>query len=151
SRGRGRQRASADQTHLGAESRDMGTRLLVFDRTCNSGVRGLSPIWSAGSRLYPGPGRVDASHPAASCGDALDWIARAPAPIDEVQYWGHGRWGAALVGDDVLDARSLAASHPRRRKLAAIAERLAPNALFWFRTCETLGAARGIDFAERLS
>src|SRR6185437_12193271 len=72
-------------------------------------------------------------------------------PIAEVQYWGHGRWGRALVAEDVLDARALGAGHPLRRGLDALRERLAPGALLWFRTCETFGASPGIDFARRLS
>ncbi|MFT3767066.1 MAG: DUF4347 domain-containing protein [Minicystis sp.] len=129
----------------------MPSRLLVFDRTCTSGPGGLSPIWSLGSHLYRGLRRIDATCGVASWDEALGWLATQPAPIEEIQFWGHGKWGAAMVGNDVLDARSLGPSHPHRKPLDALAEGLAPDALIWFRTCETLGAARGIDFAERLS
>jgi len=46
----------------------------------------------------------------------------------------------------VLDVSAIGAG-----RLAALREQLAPGALVWFRTCETLGAAAGIDFAERLA
>ena len=38
-----------------------------------------------------------------------------------------------------------------KNDLARFREQLAPNALIWFRTCETLGANAGIEFAERLA
>ncbi|MEO7734722.1 MAG: hypothetical protein ABIY55_27450, partial [Kofleriaceae bacterium] len=69
----------------------------------------------------------------------------------ELQYWGHGRWGRALVADDVLDARAFAPADRRHRSLCALRAQLAPDALVWFRTCETFGARIGIDFAERLA
>ena len=124
-------------------------RLVVYDRTCVRKRGHLSPVWAAGSRLYRALGRTDAARGVASWDEALDWLAAHPEPIHEIQYWGHGRWGRALVDEDVLDAESIAGRH--RAKLEAIRERLAPGALFWFRTCETFGARRGIDFAQRLA
>ena len=114
-------------------------RVVVYDRTDG----GLSRVWGAGSALYRGLRRVDAAQGVESWDEALTWIATLPEPITELQYWGHGKWGAALVDDDVLDASSL-------HRLEGLREQLAPDALVWFRTCETFGARRGIDFAERL-
>ena len=122
-------------------------RLLVYDRTC----RYLSHAWRAGARLYRGQRRVDAAYGATSWPDALAWLAAARAPIDQLQYWGHGRWGRVLLGDDVLDAGALAPGHAHRAGLDALRERLAPDALVWLRTCETFGARAGQDFASRLA
>ncbi len=132
----------------------MGSRLLIYDRTCASGpgnAFGLSTAWRAGAGLYRGLGRLDEARGVASWGEALGWLGERRDPIAEVQYWGHGRWGCAFAGGEVLDARALGPRHPLRRRLDAVRERLAPGALLWFRTCETFGAARGIDFARRLS
>jgi hypothetical protein len=128
-----------------------GARLLVYDRTCAGRIVGLSTAWSSGSRLYAMLGRIDASLGAASWGEALAWIAAQAKdrPIAEIQYWGHGKWGCALIANDVLDARALAPASPLHAPLCAVRERLAPDALFWFRTCETFGAGRGVDFAQR--
>jgi hypothetical protein len=123
-------------------------RVLVYDRTY---VGGLSRVWGAGSTLYRGLRRLDAACGVDSWDAALDWLATRPEPIRELQYWGHGRWGRALVAGDVLDASALAAGDRRRPQLEALRERLAPDALVWFRTCETFGARAGIDFAERLA
>jgi hypothetical protein len=111
----------------------------------------LSPVWAGGAALYRALGRVDAALPATGWAEALAWIAARPGPVGEIQYWGHGRWGNARIRDDVLDAGALSAAHPLRPALEAVRARLAPDALLWFRTCETFGARRGLDFAERLA
>jgi hypothetical protein len=65
----------------------------------------------------------------------------AGGTIDELQYWGHGKWGEARAHDDVLHAGNLA-------RLAALRGRVG---LLWFRTCETFGARAGHDFAARIA
>lgn len=129
----------------------MALRLLVFDRTCVRGSGALSPVWSLGSRLYRGLGRIDAARGVASWREAFELVAEQRDSIEEIQYWGHGKWGCAFVGPDVLDRQALSPGHPLHNGLASLKERLSPNGLVWFRTCETLGAARGIDFGERLA
>ena len=93
-------------------------------------------------------GRIDDVLGVDNWNTALDWLAAAREPIEEIQYWGHGKWGRAFVRDDSFDIESLDRYRPQ---LEAIRERLAPDALVWFRTCETLGAHAGHDFAQRLS
>jgi hypothetical protein len=123
-------------------------RLMVFDTTC----RGLSASWWTGARLYGALGRLDASHGAARWDDALDWLATVSpgALIQEIQYWGHGNWGCALMNRERLDGSALEPAHRLYPKLRAIRERLAPGgqALWWFRTCETFGAKEGHAFAR---
>jgi hypothetical protein len=119
-------------------------RLLVYDRTCVRTGGGLSPVWFAGSLLYRTLGRIDAARGVASWHEARAWIDTRREPIDELQYWGHGKWGCAMVARDPLDASRL-------ELLAGLRERLAPDALVWFRTCETFGGQRGHDFARRLA
>jgi Domain of unknown function (DUF4347) len=126
-------------------------RALVYDRTCVGRVGGMSTFWSAGSALYRRLGRIDAALGVASWDEALGWLAALPEPIHELQYWGHGKWGCAFVDDDVLDAGALAAASPRRAAMEALRAQLAPDALVWFRTCETFGARAGQGFAERLA
>lgn len=124
-------------------------RLLVFDRTCTAGRRGsLSPVWAAGAKLYRGLGRIDAALGVASWDEAFAWLTTQREPIREIQYWGHGKWGTALVDEDRFDIDAIGR---RARDLAALRERLAPDALVWFRTCETLGARAGHEFSMRLA
>lgn len=123
-------------------------RVIVYDKTCVRTRGRLSPIWATGARLYRRLRRVDAIQGVASWDEALDWLGSQREPIREIQYWGHGKWGSALVGEDVLDATAFVR---HRSQLEAIRERLAPDPLIWFRTCQTFGATAGIAFAERLA
>jgi hypothetical protein len=128
-------------------------RLLIFDRTCRGRrlLPGLSHAWGAGRHLYGALGRLDAALGAASWGEALAWLGahQAPAPIAEIQFWGHGRWGQARIAREPLDLAALAPGHPHHAALARIRDRLLPGAdgLWWFRTCETFGTATGQAFA----
>jgi hypothetical protein len=133
-------------------------RLLIYDRTCRGrrALPGLSHVWAAGRRLYGALGRLDGAFPAGSWAEALDWLAtvgQRQDPIAEVQFWGHGRWGLARIGDEPLDASALEPGHTHHERLAAIARRMLPGAegLWWFRTCETFGTARGHHFARAWS
>jgi hypothetical protein len=121
------------------------TRIIIYDRTAPR----LSTIWAIGSRAYRALGGFDAISGVASWDEALDTIAAHPEPISELQYWGHGKWGRVLVGNDSLGVTDLQSS--RRAKLEAVRERLAPDALVWLRTCETFGARAGLEFAERFA
>lgn len=125
-------------------------RLLVFDRTCRGrgGLPGLSHAWGAGRHLYRGLGRLDAGFGAATWTEALTWLARQGAgPIAEIQFWGHGRWGQALIAGEALDLRALSPGHALHGPLGQVRARLAPDALWWFRTCETFGTEAGQRFA----
>jgi hypothetical protein len=120
--------------------------VVLYDRTCVIRRGALTPAWIAGTLLYRAAGRIDVARGVTSWADAFVYLATLPAPITELQYWGHGKWGRAFVAEDVLDASAIPAG-----RLAAVRAQLAPDALVWFRTCETFGATAGIDFAERLA
>lgn len=105
-------------------------------------------MWAAGVRLYQALGRIDDHVGVASWDEAFAWLAAQREPIGEIQYWGHGKWGRALIGSDAFDSESI---RTRDREMASLRERLAPGALIWFRTCETFGAQAGHDFAARLA
>jgi hypothetical protein len=127
---------------------------MIYDDSCrgSSTLPGLTHSWLAGGWLYRGLGRLDACRGVRSWEEGLDWLAsfRGGRPIAEIQFWGHGKWGCALVDGVPLDARALSRTHHLHDRLVAIRRRLAgPQALWWFRTCETFGAHRGHDFARR--
>lgn len=132
-------------------------RLMIYDKTC-TGPRlrpGLSHAWGTGGALYGRLlRRLHAWRGASSWSEALGWLAavQRDRPIAEVQYWGHGKWGRAVIDRESLDASALAPGHALHRDLTAVRERLVgPEALWWFRTCETFGAAPGHDWARRLT
>ena len=129
-------------------------RLLVYDATQRvRSPRALGLAWHAGSYLYRGLGRIDAAYGARGWTDAFDFLTKhAPdRTIGELQFWGHGKWGRALIDGESFDRRALSSTHALFARVAAFRERLAPEALVWFRTCETLGARAGHDFARALA
>jgi hypothetical protein len=128
-------------------------RLVVYDATQRARPpRALGWSWHYGTRLYRALGRVDAAYGARSFADAFDWLSRyeTQQPIHELQFWGHGKWGRAYIANEMIDRRLLEPSHEHHRAFRAFRARLVPDALLWFRTCETLGASAGHDFARAL-
>ena len=132
----------------------MALRLLIYDRTCPHPwfLPGLSQIWGAGRHLYRALGRLDASWGATGWGEALDWLAtvRPEERIAEIQFWGHGRWGLARIGNEAIDRRAVEPGHVHHERLRRVRDRLVPGAesLWWFRTCETFGTEVGQGFAR---
>ncbi|HTQ04691.1 MAG TPA: hypothetical protein VMI54_12585 [Polyangiaceae bacterium] len=126
-------------------------RLVVYDATqLTREPRLLGHSWRVGARLYRLRG-IDDSFGAGTFEAAFAWLERMQRPIGELQFWGHGKWGRALVDRQSWDRGALGVTHPLRRGLDALRERLAPGALIWFRTCETFGALPGRDFARSLA
>lgn len=116
---------------------------------------GLSHAWWAGAALYRALGRLDATMGVGSWDEALRFLAelRPDEPLAEVQFWGHGKWGSARVGEQALDRRALFRGDALHEPLRAVARRFAAHGdgLWWFRTCETFGARPGQEFARELS
>jgi len=138
---------------------DPGLRLMIYDRSCRGrhALPGLSHAWWAGAKLYRTLGRLDAYRGVDSWEEALEFLAeyRPDRPLAEVQYWGHGKWGSARVRDQELDVLALNRDHALHSRLAAVRDRLGSDVpgpgLWWFRTCETLGARPGQRFATELA
>ncbi len=122
---------------------------MVFDATCTGkpGLLGLSHAWFAGGRIYESLSRLDAHRGVHSWREALRWLLQFET-IDEVQFWGHGKWGEAKIDGEALDRHALGEAHPLHSQLRELQTRFSDDALMWFRTCETLGAQPGHDFAR---
>lgn len=130
-------------------------KVVVFDRTCRSPLGGLSALWSIGAEWNRTLGRFDACFGASHWQQALRWLAdvRPGEWLEEVQFWGHGKWGEAWIGGDRLSMDWLDPAHKAASWLQAIRDRMRPDgrSLWWFRTCETLGGAKGQSFAQAFS
>jgi hypothetical protein len=132
----------------------MALRLLFYDDTCRESRfgLGLTHSWITGATFYSATGKFHAALGVRRWIDALEWLAtyRRDEPIAEIQYWGHGKWGRVLVDRDSMTADWLDPGHEFHPLLTQIRDRMAgPDALWWFRTCETFGAEIGHDFARR--
>lgn len=127
---------------------------MVYDRTCTGRplLPGLSHAWGSGAWLYRMLGRFDAHFGAATWAEALGWLAEVQAgrTIGEIQYWGHGKWGRALIDRKGLGIDALDPEHELHADLLRIRERLDRQGepLWWFRTCELFGAEPGHAFAR---
>jgi hypothetical protein len=131
-----------------------GLRLVVYDATQRARPpKLLGYSWQYGTHLYRALGRVDAAHGARGFASALEWLKKCQPsrPIQELQFWGHGKWGQIFIDRESLDRSVLSPAHRHHAAFQAVRERLAPDALLWFRTCETFGAERGHDFASALA
>lgn len=130
---------------------------MVYDRTCRGRalLPGLTHAWWTGGLVYRGLRRVDAWYGATTWEEALAWLGRVGerAPIAEIQFWGHGKWGLARVDREALDREALARAHPHHEALRRIKRGMVTGGrgLWWFRTCETLGAVPGQEFAQAWS
>jgi len=130
-----------------------GLRLVIYDATQRSRrPRALGLSWQYGTVLYRALGRVDGAYGARSFADAFAWLAahQPSRPIAELQFWGHGKWGQVFIDREPFDREALRSGHPHHVAFRAFRERLTSDALLWFRTCETLGARAGRDFAAAL-
>jgi hypothetical protein len=96
---------------------------------------------------------VDGAYGARSFADAFAWLTRheRSRSIAELQFWGHGKWGSVFIDREPLDRDLLRPGHLHHAAFKAVHERLTGDALLWFRTCETLGARPGQDFAAALA
>jgi hypothetical protein len=103
--------------------------------------------------MYSSLGRSDGSFGAAGFDEALGWLAshRSDHRISEVQFWAHGNWGRLMLQKESLDRAAFASGHRLHTGLVALRARLAPDALVWFRSCETFGAEAGHDFARAMT
>lgn len=129
-------------------------RLVVYDATQKSRrPRALGFSWQYGTHLYRAMGRIDAAFGARSFAEAFAWLAQHEPTrrIGELQFWGHGKWGCVFIEREPFDRAVLRPSHRHHSVFSAFRERLIPDALLWFRTCETLGARPGQDFAAALA
>lgn len=129
-----------------------GLRIMLFDKSCRG--RGLAPglshAWAGGGVLFRALGRFDAVHGAWSWAAALDWLIAASASrsIAEIQFWGHGEWGGLWIDEELMTVAALEPGHYLHDRLAIVRSRLAPDALWWFRSCDVFGTQTGHDFAR---
>lgn len=128
-------------------------RVMLYDDTCrrSSLGLGLTHSWIVGGELYKWRRKLDLCQGASSWEEGLAWLATVAKDnrIAEIQFWGHGKWGMAMINRAPMDISALEVNHPLNPYLLQIrAALIGPNARWWFRTCETIGAHSGQAFAR---
>jgi hypothetical protein len=150
-----------------ARSAQNGLRLMIYDAEAGkSGTPFLPFVWRTGGGLYRLLGRFDAYQGFGTWFAALEWLVEvgAPAPIAEIQFWGHGKWGYAVMGTQHFNQRCFTDSDWQGRLRAVAARLIHRDSLgdamsdpaldattpigWWFRSCETFGANAGQRFAR---
>lgn len=117
--------------------------LVVYDATRKPSL--LDESWGAGAFSMWLRGRTTGMLGATSWEEIFRWLeirSEKHGKILEVQFWGHGR-----PGDAVVNSKSMkdVIGHPGWAKL------MCSEGLWWFRTCSTFRGEKGKKLAKDLS
>lgn len=121
-------------------------KVMIYDETAKKG--GLAFSWFAGGLLYKAVRTLDFCQGVNSWDDALQYLMKVGGdrPIDEIQIWCHGWFGAAYINNEPLIAKTYVEG-PLLGKLTAVKNRLHKDSLVWFRSCALFGSRVGQNFA----
>jgi hypothetical protein len=123
-------------------------KLVIYDKTDIAGW--VRWTWVIGAFLFKLFRRIDDYKGVETWGDAFDWLCSQKHPIKEIQFWGHGTWGSAIVGLTRLQNVTMGMGL-YEADLVKLREKLSADSIFWLRSCGCFGDLRGQDFAVRLS
>jgi hypothetical protein len=126
-----------------------GARVLLVDATAYDPLR---ITWRLG-HLITARGRFTHRLYVRSWNEAMKRLCELAKheQLSEVQVWGHGSVGRALIGADVFDADYVRSSSYFKRWAALRPFQQHPSPLIWFRTCYTMKGEAGRTFATLLT
>jgi hypothetical protein len=118
-------------------------RVAIYDKNPGAGFQQwfLAFSWRIGCFLHKLFGKLDDYHGASSWEDAFQWLALQNGPLTSVQFWGHGSPGTAWLAGKSVD----------RSFFKTLTGKMAPDGVFWFRTCSTFHGQAGYDFSKYLT
>lgn len=118
-------------------------KIIIYDKNPGSGIKQslLKISWMIGCWFQKLIGKTDEFHGADSWNDVVQWICKQPNSISSIQYWGHGSPGNVWLSGKPL----------KYHQLREIKDKLAPDAVIWFRTCSSFQGKAGYSFAENMS
>ena len=130
-------------------SESWGARVLLVDAT---GYDPLRLTWRVG-HLITSPRRFTHRLYVHSWDEAMDQLGDLAQheKLSELQFWGHGSSGRALIGTDALDMTYLQTSARFQRWVSLRPFLSTPSPLIWFRTCDTMKAEAGRLFSSKLA
>lgn len=118
-------------------------KIVVYDS--NPGSRPidkfLKSAWGIGCFLLKLFGKIDAYKGVGNWKDAKTWILSQPAPVHELQYWGHGSSGTPWLSGVPV----------RSGQWAELRLKFAPHSTIWFRCCSVFQGKEGKAFAENIA
>lgn len=105
--------------------------------------------WIAGGHFYKMFRSLEETKGCMDWIDALKYLSsvQPEKKIDTIQFWGHGTPGRVWINNDFLSVRSLLASSPHRAQLLKLKERVTPETVIWFRSCNVFAGQEGHLFA----
>lgn len=107
-------------------------RVLIYDAT---ETRMVGKSWALGAKLFKR--HFNCICAASSWAEAASVVSCVPV-VDELQYWGHGYPGAPILNDEPMTVEFV----------DALAAKVTPDSLVWFRVCSAFSGPRGIAFAQ---
>ena len=126
-----------------------GARVLLVDATAYDPLR---LTWRVG-HLIISPQRFTHRLYVHSWDEAMDRLCDIAQreKLSELQFWGHGSSGRALIGTDALDTTYLQTSACFQRWVSLQPFHSIPTPLIWFRTCDTMKGEAGRLFSAKLA
>lgn len=118
-------------------------KVTIYDKVAWPGFMQwcLKTSWLLGCIFQKLVGAVDEYYGASSWADAQAWLKSRGSPIEQVQYWGHGSPGTVWLAGQAVPTAAWLSLKPL----------LAPNALIWFRVCDSFQGAAGQAFSKALA
>ena len=123
-------------------------RVFVYDKTQGW----LTSSWWFGSLLRSMRPGKDIVLKVSSWDDMIAQLAALPAgSVSRVEFWGHGISGGVKCGTEWAWGPTMQSKDPVRRiaeVLAKVRHILAPDAVWWWRACNTFRGEAGRAFAK---
>jgi len=116
-------------------------RIILYDTADTSAV---SYTWALGTPFYKAIGACLEFYPVKCWAEATQKVSMYTG-LDEIQFWGHGSPGCALIGKEHLSAND------NENFAQAVKQALKLEGALWFRTCASFAGDLGKEFAKSIS
>lgn len=132
--------------------KDNNLDIMFYDASDWAGEQ-LRFSWVTGGHFYKLFRGVEETKGCYNWTEALNYLSNVDSDkkIKSIQFWGHGSPGRVWINGDFLSVRSLLASSTHRSYLLKLKERLTPESVIWFRSCNVFAGQEGYLFAIAFS
>lgn len=118
-------------------------RVTIYDKVAWPGFMQwcLKTSWLLGCVFQKLVGAVDDYYGASSFADAEAWL-KTKGPLTSIQYWGHGSPGVIWLAGEAV---------PTKAWVSLKTLLSGPDAILWFRVCDSFQGASGQNFSRLLA